>query len=75
MSSTSLERLQKAAKIIESEGINGYSSVVLHYGNEVANTLLVAHLRRDMGSMESHKSDPAIDGKVQKFLESQNIYL
>ena len=71
----SLERLQKAAKIIEVEGIDGYASVVRSYGNEVANVLLVAHLRRSMGSMNGYPPDPTIDGKVQKFLECKNIHL
>jgi len=75
MSLTSLERLQKAAKIIEVEGIDGHPSVVRSFGNEVANFLLVAHLRRNFGSMNSFPPDPAIDGKVQEFLESKHIHL
>ena len=75
MSLTSLERLQRAAEMIETEGIDGYSSVVRYCGNEIANALLIAHLRRSMGSMNSYPPDPAIDGKVREFLESNNIHL
>ena len=75
MSLTSLERLQKAAEIIETEGIDGYSSVVRSYGSEVANAVLVTHLRITMGSMESFPPDPAIDKRVKEFLESKNVHL
>lgn len=72
---TSLERLQKAAKIIEVEGINGYASAVSLFGEEVANAVLIAHLRVTMGSMENFPPDPNIDERLKKFLESKNIYL
>ncbi|TSC51886.1 MAG: hypothetical protein LiPW41_653, partial [Parcubacteria group bacterium LiPW_41] len=67
--------LQHAAKAIEVHGIEGYPLVVSSFGEEVANTVLVTHLRITMGSMEGFPPNPEIDERVKVLLESKNIYL
>ncbi|RJQ29093.1 hypothetical protein C4565_02410 [Candidatus Parcubacteria bacterium] len=71
----SLEKLQSAAKTIETEGVNGYDVVVRSCGNDIANAILVTNLRVTMGSMESFPADPNIDERVKKVLEKSNIHL
>lgn len=75
MSLISLERLQSAAKTIETEGVNGYDIVVRSCGSDIANAILVTNLRTTMGSMNSFPTDPNIDERVKKVLEKSNIYL
>jgi len=65
-----LEKIQDATKMIEVNGDEAYSFVRQRYGKEIAAILLVAHLRRSFGSMETSPPDPAIDEKVSNFIRT-----
>ncbi len=59
-----IEQMNKAARIIEIEGADGYVAAAREFGREAAMLLLVAHLRRAAGSMDSFPPDSAIDASV-----------
>lgn len=69
----SIGDMQEAAKLIEVDGDEAYHAVSARYGEDVARLLLVAHLRRSFGAMESFPSDPSIDGRVEDFLRERGI--
>lgn len=69
----SIVEMQTAAKMIEVDGDEGYHACCRSFGEEVATLLLVAHLRRSFGSMESFPSDPAIDERVEHHLRESGI--
>ena len=56
--------VQRAAKCIEEEGVEGFDEAQDIVGYEYALVLITAHLRRAYGSMEGFPPDPAIDQKV-----------
>ena len=64
----SISDMQAAAKLIEADGHEAYHTVTARYGEEIARILLVAHLRRSLGAMDSYPSDPSIDDRVRHFL-------
>lgn len=63
-----LTEMQSAARMIETDGAGAFFNVRMHYGEEVAKTLLIAHLRRSYGAMEEYPVDVDIDEKVKEYL-------
>jgi hypothetical protein len=64
---------QAAAKMIEIDGIEAYHIVSERYGQDTALQLLVAHLRRSFGSMETYPSNSEIDDQVRQVLLERRI--
>lgn len=64
-----VDLLQKAAKIIESDGIDGLYETARLVGMPTALALLITHIRRSKGSMGGWPAEPAIDDAVKETLE------
>ncbi len=60
--------LQRAAKAIETDGIEGLYSAEKLVGMPTALALLITHLRRNYGSMQSWPADPQIDQQIENML-------
>lgn len=65
-----VDLLQKAVKIIETEGSDGLCATEKLIGMPIALALFIAHLRRAKGSMNGWPPDPNIDNKVKTELEA-----
>jgi ribA/ribD-fused uncharacterized protein len=65
--------LFKAAKIIEEDGIDGIDTAIILVGRKTATTLLISHLRRNLGSIDTFPADPEIDEKVKAILRGNNL--
>lgn len=65
--------MQHAAKLIEVDGVEALQTVTQLYGRDIAMVLLVAHIRRGEGSMDSYPSDPGIDARVEEVLRRNNL--
>ncbi len=70
---TSLDRLHAAARYIETDGDEGFQTASNVVGPDIAMALLIAHLRRGLGSMESFPPDEAIDGRVNEMLAAKAL--
>ena len=68
-----LSRYHAAAKLIEEEGDEGYHTCVARYGVEMANILLIAHLRRAYGAMESYPARESIPSEVNEHLKKKHL--
>lgn len=68
----SLADAQAAAKMIEIDGIEAFQTAC-RYGFDAAYLLLVAHLRRALGSTASYPPDPGIDAQVKQMLIRHGI--
>ncbi len=68
-----LDEIQAAAKLIEADGDQGFWTTSQLYGEEIAIVLLVAHLRRSYGSMETHPASPEIERRVNDHLKEIGI--
>lgn len=73
MKTLSIQDMQEAAKWIEVDGDEAYRAVSQRYGEDVAKLLLIAHLRRSLGSMEGYPPNPDIDQKVEVLLSEKGI--
>ena len=71
--SLSLADIQTAAKMIEIDGNEAYYSVRERYGEDMANILLVTHLRRFYGSLDRCPPDSAIDTKVNEMMMMREL--
>lgn len=61
--------IHHAAKLIEADGDEAYHTVKRKYGETVARILLIAHLRRSMGAMETFPAPPDLKDKVDEYLK------
>ena len=68
-----INKLFTASKIIEEEGTDGIQTVIRLVGLKPAMALLITHLRRSFGSMNSFPADPHIYEKVKQILEQENL--
>lgn len=68
-----IRELQEAARKIEIDGAEAYHTVRRMVGEDIARVLLIAHLRRQLGSMKSYPPDPDIDGRVEEMLQEMGI--
>ncbi|MFZ2167467.1 MAG: NADAR family protein [Minisyncoccia bacterium] len=68
---STIRKYQFAAEAIESDGIEGFKKAEEMTGTEVALALLVAHLRRQFGSVGSWPADPDIIPKVNGLLSEE----
>lgn len=64
MTTKQIKMLQTAAMIIETDGAEGIQAAIQLVGENVAAALLIAHLRRGLGSMDTFPADDAIIEKV-----------
>ena len=69
----SFEKINDACRLIEVEGIEGYQTASQRFGKEVADLLLIAHLRRSHGAMTSYPPDPTIIQRVLADLEESGL--
>lgn len=69
----SVEDLHLAAKIIETDGIDGIRTAVSRVGWNVAMALLIAHFRRAKGSMETFPPRPEIEEQVNELLKEAGL--
>ena len=69
----SLEQMQEAAKLIEIDGSEAYETVCRRFGEQVAQLLLVAHIRRNYGSMDSYPPNPSINAGLAVSLRKHGI--
>ena len=65
--------LHRAARIIEADGVDGYRSATRLVGEGAANALLIAHMRRNLGSTETYPARPEIATQVNQQLEKAGI--
>lgn len=68
-----LQQMQEAAKLIEIDGVEAYHTTVSRFGLEVAQLLLVAHLRRCFGAMDSYPPNPEIESQVTEQLRKLGL--
>lgn len=73
MNANRIEQLQAAAKMIEADGTDAIKSATALVGEDVATALLISHLRRAYGSMDSFPANPNIDRRVNDVLESEYL--
>jgi hypothetical protein len=73
MPALTIEQMQAAVKLIEIDGDDAFNAVRDQYGEQVARLILIAHLRRSFGSMNSYPPHPAIDTQVERFLADKGI--
>ncbi|MBM3272253.1 hypothetical protein FJY94_03185 [Candidatus Kaiserbacteria bacterium] len=71
--SHSLLRLHAAATKIEVDGIEAIRTVTTMVGEEVAVALLIAHLRRSLGSTQKYPPDPTIRTRVDTLLRTEGL--
>lgn len=67
-----ISRLHEAAKVIEEDGIEGVRTATTIAGEEVALALLIAHLRRGLGS-EAWPSRPDIGEEIIGVLKKHDL--
>lgn len=73
----SLEKLSQwhlAAKYIEVDGAEGVQSATRVVGEEIALALLVAHLRRSLGSTDSYPARPGIEEETNAILKNLDLW-
>lgn len=73
MTKERLAQLHAAARSIEVDGIEAYQSVAERHGREIADVLLVAHLRRGAGAMEAFPTPADVVPKVDELLVREGI--
>ncbi len=73
MDRKTITKLHNAAKIIEVDGDEGVQAATRVAGEEVAIALLIAHLRRASGSMETYPPNPNIELQVNRLLEGKGL--
>lgn len=71
--SHTLLRLHEAAKKIEIDGMEAFYTANAMVGEEVAMALLIAHLRRNLGSTQGFPPDPAIRTQVDALLRKEDL--
>ncbi len=62
-----------AAKIIESDGVEGIHTAIRFAGEDVAFALLIAHLRIQCGSKTSFPPPDDVYDQVKKILEDHHL--
>jgi len=74
LNSSDLEKIQIACTLIEEDGIDGFHAAKDSVGYENALLLLVAHMRRQYGSMNSYPAAGLVSGKVEDFFLQIHTY-
>lgn len=62
-----------AAKMIETDGIEAYHTVSERFGSDVAAVLVITHIRRNLGSMETFPARPEITEETNKILADKGL--
>ncbi|MBI5138734.1 MAG: hypothetical protein HZA95_02970 [Candidatus Vogelbacteria bacterium] len=73
LNSEQISRIHRAAKLIEEEGSEGLLSASVIVGEGVATALLISHLRRSLGSMDTYPARPEIEQETNAILDSLRI--
>jgi hypothetical protein len=68
-----LANIFEAVRIIEQEGIGGINTAIDLVGKPTAVALLITHLRRALGSMNSYPADSNIDIEVKNILNDRGL--
>ncbi len=58
----------EAAKMIETDGVEAYHTVSERFGSDVAGALLVAFIRRNLGSMDTFPAREEITAETDQVL-------
>jgi len=66
-------RLHTAAKIIEADGVHGYTTCRERYGEEIANALIIAFLRRNLNPKDEWPEPETLIEEVNKVLLGEKI--
>ncbi|MFA5358649.1 MAG: hypothetical protein WC310_02385 [Patescibacteria group bacterium] len=67
------EVLQRAAKILETDGIKGINMVIEIIGKDMAVAMLVMHLRYNLGSGDHCPDEERISAAVTEILEREQL--
>lgn len=70
-----VSKYHAAAKLIETDGVNGYRACAARYGTEIANTLIVAFLRRCENPNQQWPEPGDTEEKVNAILKKERIIL
>jgi hypothetical protein len=73
ISKAQLEKFHLAAKIIETDSMEGVRSATAVAGEDIVVAILIAVLRREFGSIETYPARPEIEGKVNKELAKAGL--
>lgn len=71
--SSDLDRLHDAAKMIEYDGVEAYYTCVERYGEDIANALIIAFLRRAEGGGEDYPEREGLREKVNVGLKARGL--
>ncbi|GEM_PF-2177117 len=75
MSEEDFARANAAAKLIATDGIDGYHTTATHFGEPVANALLVAHLRRIFNPGDRYPEPAGLAARIKNLLRSQGLLI
>lgn len=70
---SNLEGYHEAAKMIEVDGVNAYQTVSERFGKEIAEVLIVAFLRRNLGSMNTFPPKEEIIRQTNAVLSERGL--
>ena len=68
-----IEQFHQAANLIEQEGVSGFDAAKSVSDENTAKALLIAHLRRQVGSTETFPADASIEEQVFEILKENNL--
>lgn len=73
MTRARLAELQEAAKMIEVDGVEGYHSCARRFGRDVADALVVAHVRRARGALQSYPPPERVAAGTNRILTTHGL--
>jgi hypothetical protein len=73
MTEETLERWDAAAKIIEYDGVGGYWTCRQRYGEDIANVLIVAHLRQTLNPEGQYPAGEHVFAEMEKILKQEGL--
>ena len=68
-----LSNYHDAAKMIETDGIEAYHTVSERFGNDIASALLIAHIRRNLGSMDTFPAKEEVVSQTNEILNKHGL--
>lgn len=68
MDAKKLQTLHRAATMIEVDGIDAIKAATRLVGEEVATALVIAHIRRGLGSMDRYPARAGIETETNEIL-------
>lgn len=73
MTEREVKQLHEAAKMIEADGTDAFKAVAEKYGSAMAEALLVAYLRFNVGSTETYPPREEVVENVNVILRQEGI--